>query len=237
LVFAAAAAQTINPSSRTVIRDPRALQQPEIAQVLMASREALANRTLHMAYVASGLGPDVVMESDGRPAWMRLTSGVGYLPHIDIVTVLHYTRTAARSCSGNPLEGELVIEYEQRTPPGAWSVKARTRSGIEVGGPIFDMLSGATAVTSGGFRSVDGGRRARTFTAPWTTPPGAVGGPVGASQSLLIDVESLLPLRWSITLPATRDDPALPEYGLSFTYDAAVDVRAPDGISAPDCVR
>jgi len=111
------------------------------------------------------------------------------------------------------------------------------KSDIEVGGPIFDMLSAATAVTSGGFRSFDGGRRERAFTAPWTTPPGGAGGPVGAPQSLWIDVESLLPLRWSITLPANRDDPALPEYGLSATYDAAVSVRAPDGISAPDCVR
>ena len=236
--LAFAAMQALNPSPRAVIRDMRALRPAEIAQVLAASRQAIAGSAFRMAYVAGAPGPEVVMDIDGRPAWMRTTSGFDTPSgHVDFVDVLHYTRTLARACDGRALDRELVVEYERRTPPGVWSVKARVKSDMEVGRPIFDMLSGATAVESGGFRDFDGSRRTRAFTAPWTTAPGGIGGPVGAPQSLWIDVESLRPLRWSLVVPAPGDLPAIPEYGLSFTYDTTIDVRAPDGVTAPDCVR
>lgn len=238
--LALAAVQAINPSPRAVIRDMRALQPAEIAQVLTASRQAIAGKTLRIAYVAGGPGPEVVMDSDGRPAWMRMTSGTDAPSgHVDLITVLHYTHTSARACDGHALDAELVVEFEHRTPPGTWSAKARTRSAMEVAAPIFDTLTGVTTLESGGFRDFDGGRRARAFTASWN-PPGRMPSDADTkdpTQSLWIDVESLLPLRWSLAMPARSDMPALPDYGLSFTYDASIDIRAPDGVAVPDCVR
>jgi len=34
-----------------------------------------------------------------------------------------------------------------------------------------------------------------------------------------------------------RGIPAVPDYGLSFTYDASLDLRPPDAILSIDCVR
>lgn len=232
--LALAALQAINPSPRAIIRDTRALQSAEIAQVLTASRQAVSGKTFRMTYVAGGPGAEFVMDADGRPAWMRMTSGVGEgSDHVDVITVLHYTRTPARACDGHPLDGELVVEFERRVPPGAWSAKARTRA-AEVAAPIFDALTGVTTLASGGFRDFYGGRRARAFTAAWNNPSNP--DVKGATQSLWVDVESLLPLRWSIAVPAGSDRPAIPDYGLSFEYDTAIDIHAPDGIRAPDCV-
>jgi hypothetical protein len=83
------------------------------------------------------------------------------------------------------------------------------------------------------------GRVGRALVTPWTLPAGAIGGPIpeGVRQSLWIDTVSFLPCRWSLSAPAGRGLPALPEYGLSFTYDASLDLRPPDGVPAPDCVR
>lgn len=250
---AAALAQTINPSSSAVIRDARALLPAEVAQVLEAARQAAAGKAFRAAYVPGGPGIDYVMRADGRPEWMRTASGADSISeivgpgqralvpraeHIDLLDIVHYTGTPARSCDGSPLAGELVIEYERKTPPGAWTVRARTRGDIEPGGPIFDMLAGARTLEPGEIRDVDG-RRARAFVAPWVAPANSTGGPMGAPQSLWIDVESLLPTRWSLSLkpPADVALPANVEYGMSFTYDASIDVRPPDGVAVPDCVR
>jgi len=49
---------------------------------------------------------------------------------------------------------------------------------------------------------------------------------------------TLLPLRWSMSMPAMpeRGVPAIPDYGLSFTYDASLDLRPPDVTLSTDCV-
>jgi hypothetical protein len=52
-----------------------------------------------------------------------------------------------------------------------------------------------------------------------------------------IDTFSVLPLRWSLSVPAAAGLPTIPDYGLSFTYDASLDLGPPDGVQAPDCVR
>jgi hypothetical protein len=56
---------------------------------------------------------------------------------------------------------------------------------------------------------------------------------------LWIDVESLLPLRWGVSIASApeRGIPPIPDYGLSFSYDASIDVRPPDGVAPPDCIR
>ena len=82
---------------------------------------------------------------------------------------------------------------------------------------------------------------ARALVAPWKPPDGAQSAeplPPGATQSLWIDIASLLPLRWSISIPAMtgRGLPPMPEYGLLFTYDSSLDLRPPDVRLANDCV-
>jgi hypothetical protein len=250
-------AQTINPSARSLLHESRPLLGAEIAKVLDASRQAVAGRAARLSYVAGGPGIDVVMGANGRPRMMRMTSGSdstlagafssggasGTIPpqttHVDLVTVIDYTGAPAQSCDGRPIEGELVIEYEHRAPPGAWTAKARTRSTMEVGGPIFEMLSGAIAMESVGFRAF-GDRQGRAFSAAWKPPAESLGGPPpGTTQTLWIDVDSLLPLRWSLALPPPPDRavPAIADYGLSFTYDASIDVSAPADVMPPACVR
>src|SRR6185295_3463245 len=160
--------------------------------------------------------------------------------HDDLINLIDYTGRPARRCDGSVEPGELVIEYEHRRSTNAWTAKARARTLMEVGAPIFDALSGVTRVESGERKQI-GGRWARAFRAPWTLPSGAQPGgplPAGATQTLWIDVESLLPLRWGVSLPAAPEHgtPPIPDYGLSFTYDASIDVRPPDGVAPPDCI-
>jgi hypothetical protein len=57
---------------------------------------------------------------------------------------------------------------------------------------------------------------AGTIVPPWTLPPGAQPGrplPVGVSQMLWIDVESLLPLECRVSIPPApkRGIPAIPD--------------------------
>jgi len=81
--------------------------------------------------------------------------------------------------------------------------------------------------------------------APWWRPGSyllgcspAVRFQPGVNQSIWIDMVTLLPLRWSMSMPAMpeRGVPAIPDYGLSFTYDASLDLRPPDVTLSTDCV-
>jgi hypothetical protein len=58
-------------------------------------------------------------------------------------------------------------------------------------------------------------------------------------QSLWIDTTSLLPVRWSLAIPAdaAAGTPAIPDYGMFFIYGASTDLRTPESVAAPTCVR
>src|SRR5262252_5664061 len=71
----AVSAQGLNPSAREVIALKRALTGAEVALVLEASRQAVAGHVMHLAYQPDGPGPDFLMRADGRPRYMRSTSG------------------------------------------------------------------------------------------------------------------------------------------------------------------
>jgi hypothetical protein len=248
--------QTLNPSARDLLNASRPLQPAEIAVVLAAVRDAVSGRTCRLSYAPMGPGPEMLMGPNGRPRFMRTTSGYDYASgsssgadaagttrqqrgHVDLVTFTDYTGRPARSCEGAALEGELVIEYERRSTDDRWTVKARTRTVHELAAPVFDMLAGTTSAQSGERRSIDG-RVARALVAPWVRPDFEAGRPrIDATQSLWIDADSMLPLRWSISIEADpeRSIPAIPDYGVSFTYDAPLDLKPPSEIAAPDCVR
>lgn len=161
--------------------------------------------------------------------------------HVDLITVTHYTRNPARTCDGRELGAELVLQYEHKSTDKGWTATARTRTDREILLPIFNMLAGETPMESGTIARIDN-RTARAFTAPWTLPSGAVAADPQLQsrmrQSLWIDTTTLLPVRWSLSVPAdaSRGIPAMPDYGLSFNYDTTDDLKVPDGVTAPACV-
>src|SRR5262245_58595843 len=175
-------AQTLSPSARAVINISRSLTQSEVAQVLAATREALAGRTVRMSYQPGGPGPEMLMAADGRPRFVRTVSGyaswsgwTSSQPGSIATTtrqesrgtateVTEFTRRPVRRCDGSPADGELVIEYRNEDERG-WMARARTRTPTEFAATIFDMLTGAAASESGERRQF-GGRWARAFAAP-----------------------------------------------------------------------
>jgi hypothetical protein len=231
----ASEAQTLNPSAREVIRQSRALIDAEVAAVLAAARVAVDGRTFRLSYQPGGPGADIQMGPDGKPRYIRMTSGEH--GQADTVTFLHYTRLAARGCDGTTRPGVLVREYENKG--SAWTVKARTRSALELADAAFDMLAGLRRTTSGAVQKLND-RTVRPFLAPFQLPEGALGGPPpGTIMALWLDTNSLLPVRWSIALPASPEQglPAgLPDFGVVFTYLDGLDLQPPSEIVAPDCV-
>lgn len=117
---------------------------------------------------------------------------------------------------------------------------ARTRRDSEVNGSAFEMLAGRTPAASGERRDVRG-RPARAFVAPFALPEGATGGPPpGTAQALWVDVVTLLPVQWTLTLPSMPElqGRGLPEFGVAFTYPdpSSVDLQPPAGVEAPSCI-
>jgi hypothetical protein len=242
---AVAAAQTLNPPARAVAAQGRPLTQAEVAQVVGAARNAIAGRTFRLSYQPGGPGPEVLMGSTGRPRFVRTVSGYTSWSgasrngtttttreyHANVREVTEFTGRPARRCDGAAADGELVIEYRNENEQG-WTAKARTRTPIEFAASVWDMLAGVVAVEDGAVKT-SGDRQARTVVAPWKPPAGSQpGGSLvpNLTQSLWIDVETLLPLRWEVNAPTA------PGYGVSFTYEA-LDIRAPDGVVAPECIR
>ena len=253
----AASAQRLNPSAREIFGSARALQAPEVAIVLDAVRAAVSGRTLRLAYVPGGPGPEVLMGANGRPRYVRSVSGGEFgggwtldgngnrtprpSVRVDVIRFTEYTGRAARRCDGSAPGEELVIDYELRSTGGQWTVKARTRTAHEALWPAFDILAGSVTAESGSRRTVES-REARALVAPWKPPAGSQPGgglPAGATQSLWIDVAAMLPLRWSIAVPAMPEHgaAAIPDYGLSFSYDPSLNLRPPDVTLPTDCVR
>ncbi len=178
----------------------------------------------------------------------RSTSSIETRWSEDIIKIIDYTDRPARRCDGSAEKGEMVIEYMFRSSTKAWTVTARRRDPHDVGGlgiaPAFEMLRGAGLITNGERRRI-GGHWARAFITPWAPPadrspqplltgdpiPNVAGHPVpnDPTQSLWIDAESLLPLRWEAS------DRKL-SYGFDFIYES-IDLRRPSGIEAPECIQ
>jgi hypothetical protein len=240
-----AAAQTLNPPARAVATQRRPLTQAEVAQVLGAARNAIAGRTFRLSYQPGGPGPEVLMGSTGRPRFVRSVSGYTSWSgasgngttttareyHANVRDVTDFTGRPARRCDGAAADGELVIEYRNENEQG-WTAQARMRTSMEFGASVWDMLAGVVAVEDGAMKTI-ADRQARSVVAPWKPPAGSQpGGPLvpNLTQSLWIDVETLLPVRWEVNAPTA------PGYGVSFTYEA-LDIRAPDGVAVPECIR
>jgi len=167
----------------------------------------------------------------------------------EVTRFIDYTGGMVRRCGGSIEPGELVIEYVRHgTEP--WTATARRREADDAGGlgyaPVFAMLRGTGPIESTEHEQV-AGRWARVFVSPWIDPrtpgvsapvlrgdpaPNAIGEAAlnDAIQSLSIDVDSLLPLRWEVTKRGVRT------HGFDFVYEA-IDLQPPAGVQAPDCIR
>jgi hypothetical protein len=227
--------QVLNPPPRDMIIQSRALMDAEVAAVLEAARRAVEGRIFRLSYTPTGPGIDIQMGPAGRPRYIRMLGGQE--GHADTVTFLHYTGTAARGCDGVARAGELVLEYEHKG--STWTVKARTRSGVELNDAAFGMLQGRQPLTSGPVERV-GDRTLRALVAPFQRPEGVLGGPPpGTLMSLWLDTDSLLPMRWSLKLPASAEHgiPAgAPDFVVWFTYLDGLDLEPPAGVPAPACI-
>lgn len=239
---------------KEVVKTDRPLLPAEIAIVLASAREAVAFRTVRLSFAPDGPGPDIVFGPGGSRRMLRTTSGTtGGIVNSDgsratwqtmVETIVDYTGRPARTCDGTEGRGQLVVEYTNTNGAG-WKARARSETDHEIAAPILDMLSGALTVESGELRTF-GDRRARAIVAAWPGSSGApmrervtgdplpnVAGPPESprgSQTLWIDVETHLPIRWTVSVPGA------PPYSLIFTYDTSPEPRIPDGLAAPDCV-
>jgi hypothetical protein len=250
--------QVLNPTARDLLASQRTLLPAEIPVILTAVRAAVAGKTLRLVYVPERPeGPEILMRADGQRRFTRTVSGYdigrsgpaarnpdGSAPavtqHVDLITFTDYTGRPAKTCNGTPIDGELILQYEHRSTDNRWTVQARTRRAVEELSPPFDMLAGMMTLELGERRQVNG-RPARALVAPFhpAGQPLSDQPPPVMTQSLWIDTVSLLPLRWSIYVPAApaQGIPAIPDYGLFFIYDPSIDLRPPDGLSPPDCIR
>ena len=246
-------AQTLIRSAREVLNAPRPLTSSEISQVLAASRQAMGSKSFRLSLAPERAGGfEVLMSPDGRLKMTRMSYGIeggsvsvggdgtatGTRWHEDFITIVDYTGRQARHCDGSIEPGEMVIEYVHRSSVDAWTATARRRAAPEPGAfaQSLDLLTGMTAFTSGDRKQI-GDRPARALGTAWTRPPGTARGgfgipednPVGATQWLWIDTESLLPLRSEVVFEGVST------FALSFVFEA-IDVQPPAGVVAPDCI-
>jgi hypothetical protein len=218
-----AAIQAASPPPRQLARVSRPLQPAEIAVILGAARQAMADKTFTLSFPGRVEGPEVLMRQNGRLTRMRMSYGIagGTVSsdgnrnkwHDDFIDVIDYTGAPARRCDGTAAGGELVITYEHRASTDKFTARTATTgvdwqgSPVEVGGPSFNILSGATLVWSDVVRQTSGGHASRALTAPFSRPPhsarngyGLGDQPAAATQSLWIDADTLLPVRWEVAV-------------------------------------
>jgi len=165
---------------------------------------------------------------------IHVTSGIDTsgpaepVQHVNVETLTHFTRQPGRSCDGPTTGGELAIEYEN--VGDGWTATAR-RSNDDFGEltPIFLTLEGRVRVTDAG-SAVIAGRRVHGLRA---SPPDS-NSPNADVQTLWIDDDTHLPLRWSLTRSHSTSPPV--EYGFFIVPDQTIDLRLPQRVQAPACI-
>lgn len=209
------------------------LVSEEIAELLQASREALAYKALRLTRSPAGapgaeylIGPDgrpmMVRSASDRPDWRAFTPGPRLEFQRDAIVITNYTRRAAQRCDGELSADEMVIEY--RSSGDGWTATARLADAADVDGTVFAVLTGGATLEDGGRRQIQN-RRARGLTSVWP--------PTGTAQTLWIDEITLVPLLWQVE---TTQQPPAPDEGLYFVYDRSIDIRPPTNVVAPECL-
>lgn len=244
LIFGALQLATLSP--RQLVRLARPLQPPEVNAVLGASREAITNRTFVLSYLGQNDGLQILMREDGWPRFVRGEGGlrggvVGGPPGTPatitewsdyFIHISEYTGAPARRCDGSTAPGELVITYTHARSTDTWTARAGTKGGVPICNPVFDVLAGRLPTVSDETTQMDG-QTVRGFTARFSCASGTYGlgeSPTQASQTVFIDADSLLPVRWQVAIGPKVTDTRVLIY-------KPLDLRPPDGVEAPQCIQ
>jgi hypothetical protein len=212
---------------------PQPLLAEEIADLLQASREALAYKSLRLSRSPTGtpgaeylIGPDgrpvMIRASSDRPDWRAFTPGARLEFQRDAITITNYTRRAALHCDGVLTAEEMVVEY--RSAGDQWTATARLADPLEFTATVFAVLTGEAALEDGGQRRILD-RRTRGLTGLWE--------PTGTPHTLWIDELTFVPILWQV---AATQKAAPADEGLYFVYDQSIDIRPPRGVVAPECL-
>ncbi len=171
--------------------------------------------------------------------------------HEEITTILSFVGVPALRCDGSVERGVMVIEYTRRGT-GEWRASARTETARDSGvSAALSLLYGTESIATGKHGLV-GGRSARAIVAPWAVAvatgrrageaapligdpfPNVAGEPITdvPTQSLWIELGTLLPLRWEVTKP----EPTRVLMAETFSYEP-FELKPPAGVAAPECIR
>jgi hypothetical protein len=234
------AAQATSARIQERLANPASLSADEITDVLDAVRAAAAQKTFWVSSSFAGTPSlELRMGSDGRPLLIEVLSGIDTsgpgqpARHVTVDVLTAYLRQPAFYCDGSPASGELVAEYEN--VGDGWTVSMRdSAEGSEELAPVFAALGGGMGFADVGAATI-AGRVARGLRAPWDPrEPRRLISP-DAVQTLWIDEQSLLPLRWSVTMTVPRGAAPV-EYGFFLVPDDTIDVRPPAGVQPASCI-
>jgi hypothetical protein len=232
------AGQESNARIRERLANPAPLGADEITQVLDAVRAAVARKTFWVSSSFAGTPSlELLLGSDGRPVLIQVTSGIDTsgagqpARHVTVEVLTHFLRQPALYCDGSPAPGELVAEYEN--VGDGWTVSMRhSEAGPGDLTPISAALRGEVAFVDAGASTI-AGRLARGLTAPWNPrDPDAVRAHE-AAQTLWLDEQSLLPLRWSVTMSVPVGAAA---FGFFLVPDDTIELRPPAGVQPASCI-
>jgi hypothetical protein len=237
-------------SPAALLKLERPLTDTETETVVSGIHRALAGKTLRLVDKFYR-EPEILMGRDGLPRLVRvkgqgesvagITSETGTmrvfnLPDV-IVSVFEYSRVPARRCKGGPAATGMVIEYLLNLTTKVRHVTAREPEPRDaaVARPL-EMLQKAVTLTTGERKLIDD-RSARALVSPLpishavvlTGDPAPNPADLVPIQSLWIDTDSLLPLRWEVSRRQAIVD------AIDFVYEQ-LDLRRPAGFEVPQCI-
>ena len=246
----------VSAQPQDLLKLQRLLTAVEIDTVVGGIRQALAGRTLRLVQIVQKRGADseILMGQAGMPHVIRLAyeciavvNGecvASRVPPLSVpeqperfVALIEHTGVLGRRCNGTLATGEMVIDYMQNLTTRKWTVTARERlSGeIAIARPL-EMLKTAASLRSGENRFL-GGRPVRAIVSTSSPREGVsiTGDPAPNAadfvpvESLWVDTDTLLPVRWEVAqrqaIVAATD----------FVYET-LDLRPPAGVETPRCI-
>jgi hypothetical protein len=243
------------PSPQELLRLQRPLSAGEIDTVVRGIRQALDGTTLRLRE-SRGAEREILMGGTGTPRMTRSSHlcigmadgecvasaasdppGVARVP-TRFVVLTEFTGEPARRCSGSPAAGEMVRQYVLNEATQTWTISVHPTRPGQIFTPRPLELLRSTPLTIGGSRPV-GGRAARAILGvPRQTGADDVvltGDPAPNPvefipvESLWIDVDLLLPLRWEVSRRQATVAHA------DFLYEK-LELQRPSGVEVPTCV-
>jgi len=247
------------PSAKELLNLPRPLTAEELQIVVSGIHQALDGRTLRLVQERGTDDREVLFGPRATPLMIRLSlSGIGLTPEGEIIAgiaggipggapvpppvprsfveLIEYTTNAARHCDGTSATGDIVVVYLLDVAAKRWTVRAHeSHPGNRALVRPLELLT-AASLESGETRLVRT-RIARAIVSRGTpdTAPHITGDPAPNPaefvpvQSLWIDTNSLLPLRWEVT----QRDAIVAAY--DFVYER-LEFERPAGVEVPSCI-